>query len=336
MKKVLFGILWASYQNSIWLLGYACLAVLLVYAARKSVRHIGLLVSKRWQKQFFAGFSSGKVWVKSCLLAVGLLGMFLALMQPQWGKKEQKVEQEGRELLVALDISRSMLAADIKPNRLAFAKAKIKSLVKLLGAERVGLLVFSGDAFIQCPLTRDVSAFSLFLDNVDAETISSGTTSIAQAISKALHTFASLPVRKNKILVIFTDGEDFSTGLSDIKEDAKKAGLHIFTYGVGTEEGAPVPLVHEAGGPAVGYQKDEQGRVVFSRLNRGILQALSRESGGKYIEPTQGNEDVRGLVSCVEQYEKEKFEDKDIEIEEERYPYFLALSGICFLLEWLV
>jgi Ca-activated chloride channel family protein len=335
MKKSLFGILWASAHNAVWLVGYVVLLVVLLYATRKLLHSVRLLVARRWQKVLLPGFSSTRSIVKTILLSVGFLGMFLALLQPQWGKKEHKVEQEGRELLVALDISRSMMASDVKPNRLTFAKSKIKQLVKLLGAERVGLLVFSGDAFVQCPLTRDTAAFSLFLDNVDAETISSGTTSIAQAISKALTTFASLPTRKNKILVIFTDGEDFSTGLSKIKEDAKKMGLHIFTYGVGTEEGAPIPLLAE-NGPSGGYQKDENGKVVFSHLNRGILQALSRESGGKYIDPTQDDHDLRTLVSHVEGYEKEKFEDKDIELEEERYPYFLAVSFLCFLVEWVL
>lgn len=335
MKKVVCGIVWASAHNAIWFIGYALLIGVLVYSTRRLLGSVRLLVAKRWQGVLLPGFSSAKSVWKSIVVAVGFLGLFLALLQPQWGKKEHKVEQEGRELLVALDISRSMMAADVKPNRLAFAKSKIKQLVKLLGAERVGLLVFSGDAFIQCPLTRDTAAFSLFLDNVDAETISSGTTSIAQAISKAMNTFASLPTRKNKILVIFTDGEDFSTGLSQIKEDAKKVGLHIFTYGVGTEEGAPIPLLSEDG-VAAGYQKDEGDKVVFSRLNRGILQALSRESGGKYIDPTQDAHDVQSLVSYVDGYEKEKFEDKDIELEEERYPYFLAVSFLCFLVEWVL
>ena len=335
MKKTLFGIVWASAHNAIWFIGYAFLVVVLVYTTRSFLSSVRLLVAQRWQGVLLPGFSSLKSIFKAVLLGIGFLGLFLALLQPQWGKKEHKVEQEGRELLVALDISRSMMAADVKPNRLAFAKSKIKQLVKLLGAERVGLLVFSGDAFIQCPLTRDTGAFSLFLDNVDAETISSGTTSIAQAISKAMSTFASLPTRKNKILVIFTDGEDFSTGLTQIKEDAKKVGLHIFTYGVGTEEGAPIPLLSETGISA-GYQKDESGKVIFSCLNRGILQALSRESGGKYIDPTQDSNDLQSLVLCVERYEKEKFEDKDIELEEERYPYFLAVSFLCFLVEWVL
>ncbi len=335
MKSVFFGVVWASAQNAIWLLGYCVLVGLIVYAAISVRKNMALLVSTRWQSKLFARVSVTKVLIKSGLLIIGLLTMFIALLQPQWGKKEQAVEQEGRELLVALDISRSMLAADIKPNRLAFAKAKIKKLVHLLGAERVGLLVFSGDAFIQCPLTRDSAAFTLFLDNVDAETISSGTTSIANAIAKSLKMFASMPTRKNKILAVFTDGEDFSTGLSSIKEDAKKEGLHIFTYGIGTEEGAPVPLLDESGS-AIGYQKDDQGKVVFSHLNRGILQSLSRESGGKYIDPTQGDEDIQSLVTQVESYEKEKFEQKDIEFEEERYPYFLAVSFLCLLCEWIL
>lgn len=335
MKKQLFGVVWASAHNAVWLLGYLVLAIAVIYAGRKLTHNIRLLVSARWQSKLFAGLSTRKATLKSGLLLLGLLGLFIALLQPQWGKKEHAVEQEGRELLVALDISRSMLAADIKPNRLAFAKAKIKKLIHLLGAERVGLLVFSGDAFIQCPLTRDTAAFALFLDNVDAETISSGTTSIANAISKALKTFASLPTRKNKILAVFTDGEDFSTGLSLIKDDAKKEGLHIFTYGIGTEEGAPVPLLDESGKP-IGYQKDEQDKIVFSRLNRGILQALSRESGGKYIDPTQGDEDIESLVVQVESYEKEKFEQKDIEVEEERYPYFLGMAFLCLLCEWIL
>ena len=336
MKKTVLGILWASYENSFWFFGYAVVVLLIAYATRRAVRSMGMLVEKRWQKRFFSGFSSTKVVVKAVLYSMALLGMFLALLQPQWGKKEHTVQQEGRELLVALDISRSMLASDVKPNRLAFAKSKIKRMVKLLKAERVGLIVFSGDAFVQCPLTRDTAAFSLFLDNVDAETLSSGTTSLAQAIAKALQTFASLPARNNKILVIFTDGEDFSPGLGAIKEDARKMGLHIFTYGIGTEEGAPVPLVSESGGTLNGYQKDEHGKVVFSCLNRGILQALSRESGGKYVDPTQDDKDLNLLVSYVESYEKEKFEDKDIELEEERYPYFLAFSFVCLLVEWLL
>ena len=335
MKVTFFGVMWAAAQNIFFLGITAIVAGIIFYNITKLAHNVSLLIASGWQKIIFPGFSLRKQVIKKIALLLGMFCLSLALLRPQWGTKEQMIEQEGRELLVALDISRSMMASDIKPNRLAFAKSKIKKLVKLLHAERVGLIVFSGDAFVQCPLTRDTAAFNLFLDNVDAESLSSGTTSIAHAISKALQTFASLPTRKNKIVVVYTDGEDFSSGLTDIKEEAKKIGLHIFTYGVGTEEGAPVPVISDDG-IIQGHQKDEQGKVVFSRLNSDILQALSRESGGKYIAPTQDESDMKTLVTYVESYEKERFDAKEIEQEEERYPWFVGIAFVCLLCEWLL
>jgi Ca-activated chloride channel homolog len=335
MKKVLFGITWASAHNYMWLGLAAAIVGLLVYSTYKYLINIGLLVAPQWVDRLLQHYSYRKTIIKSILLIVGVNALFLALLQPQWGKKDEVIEQEGRELFIALDISRSMLASDVKPHRLAFAKSKIKKLVKLLHAERVGLLVFSGDALVQCPLTKDTAAFNLFLDSVDAESISSGTTAIAQALHTILKMFAGMPTRKNKIVVLFTDGEDFSSNLSKVKEAAKKEHVHIFTYGIGTAEGAPVPLLDGEGRP-IGHQKDESGKVVFSRLNEEMLRALSRESGGKYIQPTQKDEDLGQLVHEVQKYEKEKLDDKELETEEERYPYFLAVSFVSFLLEWLL
>lgn len=335
MKKVLFGITWASFHNIYWipLLGIALSSVFWAWKKRKKL--IAFLVAPQWTKTMIEGISSKRELTKTVLYAVAFIVCFLALLQPQWGEKEHVVEQEGRELFVALDISRSMLASDVKPHRLAFAKSKIKKLLKLLPSERVGLLVFSGGAVVQCPLTRDSSAFKMFLDQVDVETISSGTTSLEQAISKIIHTMKKMPTRKNKILVVFTDGEDFSSDLARVREEAKEIGLHIFTYGVGTEKGAPIPVLNDSGSP-IGYEKNEQGNVIMSRLNEGILQSLARESGGRYISPTQGDEDLKSLVSDVEKYEKEKFEDKELSREEDRYPYFLAVAFVCLLIEWLI
>lgn len=335
MKKILFGITWASAQNYIWLLASGVLLILLAWSTHAYIKNIAKLVAPKWQKRLLLYFSKTKTCIKALLLCIGLIALFLALLQPQWGKKEQQVEQEGRELFIGLDISRSMLASDVKPHRLAFAKSKIKKLVKMLHAERVGLLVFSGDALIQCPLTRDTAAFNLFLDSVDAETISSGTTAIAQALHTILKMFAGMPARSNKIVVLFTDGEDFSSDLSKVKQEAKKENVHIFTYGIGTKDGAPVPVLDDDGAP-IGHQKDASGKVVFTRLNEPMLRALSRESGGEYISPTQKDEDLQELVAHVQKYEKEKLENKEFEVEEDRYYYFLAVSFVCLLLEWLL
>ncbi len=335
MKTVLFGITWAAAQYSPGVVLVVAIIGYLIYAARKQRAQVALLAAPQWRPRLLYHYSERKAALKTVLLSIGLIALFLACLQPQWGKTEQIVEQEGRELFIALDISRSMLASDVKPHRLAFAKSKIKKLVKLLGADRVGLLVFSGDALVQCPLTKDAAAFTLFLDSVDAETISSGTTAIAQALHTIIKMFASLPTRNNKIVVLFTDGEDFSSNLSEVKERAQKENIHIFTYGVGTADGAPVPVLDQEGRP-VGHQRDESGKVVISRLNEPMLQALSRETNGNYISPTQKDDDLQKLLREVEKYEKEKLDTKELQKEEERYPYFLAISFLTFLLEWVL
>ncbi len=329
------GITLGAAHYSVALLGIAILTLLIVVKAYRLTLSVDQLAALKWQYILVPHYSRIKVIIKSFLLIIGCIAVCIALLRPQWGTKDEVVEQMGRELFIGLDISRSMLASDIKPHRLAFAKSKIRRLIKLLEAERVGLLVFSGDALLQCPLTRDTAAFNLFLDAVDAETISSGTTALDQALSKIISIFSSMPTCKDKVVVIFTDGEDFSSNLREVKEEAQKKGIHIFTYGVGTEQGAPVPVLNEEG-KAIGHQKDAQGNVVISRLNPGILKALAQESGGLYIGPTQEDDDLYKLVDQVQKYEKQKFEDKEVSTKEERYYYFLGGAFLCFLIEWII
>ena len=212
---------------------------------------------------------------------------------------------------------------------------KIKELLKKLSCERVGLILFSGTAFVQCPLTSDYSAFYLYLDAVDAELISSGTTALDQAIKQAITSFSTMPNRKNKLLVLFTDGEDFSHNLSAIKHEALQENLSIFTIGIGTTEGAPVPLF-DVHGIQVGHQKDARGNVVISRLNEGILTALSHDVGGQYIKTTHHDDDIVQLVRSIASREKETIGEQKLSRYEDQYHYFLLVSFICFVLEWLL
>lgn len=336
MKKTIVGITWATLEHALYVLPIVVVTVMcVVLLLRKKEIIAGKLVAPAWQGIILKHYSIRKNKIKALLLIFSVLFIALALLRPQWGTVEKKVAQEGRELFIALDISRSMLAADIKPDRLAFAKAKIKRLLQLLPSERVGLVVFSGAAVVQCPLTRDVSLFSMFLDYLDADTISSGTTAIDQVILKVVDVFKQLPARKDKLLVIFTDGEDFSHNLAQIKQEAQKIGLHVFTYGVGTAQGAPIPII-DSNGQVKGYEKNEQGNIVLSILNEGILRSLSEQTGAHYTAPTQSDDDLKELVSRVQAYEKEAFDDKELATEQERYPYFLAGALVCLLLEWLL
>lgn len=280
-------------------------------------------------------YSYARHIVKISLYAIALLFLFLAALRPQWNNKEEIIPQEGRDLFIALDVSKSMLATDYPPNRLACAKEKIKRLLSQLACERVGLILFAGSAFVQCPLTTDYSSFFMFLDQVDAQTIASGTTALDQAIKQTLQSFATMPERKNKLLVMVTDGEDFSSDLRGYKEQAQQMGLHIFTLGIGTQHGAPIPLYDEQG-RTIGHQKDVKGNVVISRLNEGILKTLATDVGGNYVHVSQDDADVSAINQQIARFEKEKFDDKKVAHKEEQYPYFLCASFFCLALEWLL
>jgi len=331
----MLGIHWAGTQNFIYAPLLVLVAVVLIYRMWLWHRVVAYLAADKQVAHVLPGFSYTRRVVRSLLFFIGTLFLFIALLRPQWHKRDEVIQQEGRDLFIALDISRSMLANDCVPDRLRCAKSKIKDLVRSLSCERVGLILFSGSTFVQCPLTTDYGAFYLFLDQIDAETISSGTTAFDQAIKTALNAFEAAPDRKNKLLVMFTDGEDFSHDLSGVKQRAVDAGMHIFTVGVGTPEGAPVPLFNERGAP-VGHQKDAKGGVVISRLNEEILQSLAHDTSGRYVRMTLDNRDMQTIVDSVHSYEKEKFEDRTISRHEEQYPYPLAVSLLCFALEWLL
>ncbi len=243
--------------------------------------------------------------------------------------------QESRDLFIALDISRSMLAQDMIPNRLEFAKKKIKALVNSLAAERIGLILFSGSSFIQCPLTKDKAAFFMFLDHIDTSTIASGSTALDQAIAQALHAFQTDNARKNKLLVIFTDGEDFSDNLNDLKKQAREQGLTIFTVGIGTQTGAPIPMV-DHNGKSIGHLRDKSGSVVISRLDDTVLQKLAQDVGGTYIQSTTNASDLTQLITLLEKFEKEKDQDLKISQYDQQYPLFLLLSFILLAIEWVL
>lgn len=335
MNTTFYGITFASFQRIWYVPLLVCILAVIMWNVYKRMRAINLLVKPAYRNEMLLGFSPFKQWLGTACKIVAAIGLFIAFLQPQWGERDHVVHQEGRDVFIALDVSRSMLVQDIKPDRLAFAKKKIKQLVKALKSDRVSLILFSGTAFVYCPLTADIAAFSLFLDQVDAESISSGTTAIDQAIEKILQTLQTMQAKKSKIAVIFTDGEDFSRNLARIKQEAQQEKLVIFTVGVGTTAGGPVPII-DIHGKQIGHQKDEDGTIVISRLNQEVMSTLAHDLGGAYIKATQGPEDIQKLVSLVEGFQKEAFDDKKLSSLEDRYYYCVAAACAALLTEWLL
>lgn len=278
-------------------------------------------------------FSGTKAGIKLLLKFFGLIMLLLALARPQWGTQEQTVSQQGRDVLIALDISRSMLAQDSLPSRLEAAKKKIRELLTQLTAERVSLMVFSGIAVVQCPFTSDMAAFLSFLDLADVEAISSGTTALDKAIDLGIKTFEAIPGRKQRLMVLFTDGEDFSTD-QEVAQRAHEAGLHLFTVGVGTPEGAPIP-VYDYTGAQQGHVQD-QGTTVITKLNEQRLAQLAQQTGGRYIRMTKDDEDLTMLVEQIQRFEKEAFDDTTIKGAQEKYMLFAGLGLAVLLFEWIL
>jgi Ca-activated chloride channel family protein len=303
--------------------------------ARRTVRMQALLAHARHVRFMMPGFAAWRMYMRAALLTIGFLGIAIALLQPQWGHKEVPVQQEGRDVLIALDVSGSMQAQDVKPNRLAFVKLKIRKLLARLSFERVGLILFSGSAFVQCPLTADYRTFLLFLDQVTTESISSGTTAIGSAIMKAAELFNRSQNRKNKLLLLVTDGEDFASRVEEVARVIEKERITVFSWGAGTTQGAPVPLF-DSRGVMTGYAKDKTGTIATTKLNEELLQKLSSDMGGRYERVMPDDGDVERIVQALAGYEREKLEERSLVQYQERYPLFLAITWASLLLEWLI
>jgi len=328
------GIYWAGPQRIIFLPIFAFFIFLIIKNYIRVRNNVELLVHKDTQKFMLKHFSLHKYLIKTLCLCASVVMLFLALLQPQWGKKEVTTQQEGRDLLIALDISRSMLAKDLSPSRLEFIKLKVRHLLKQLDFERVGLILFSGSAFLQCPLTVDHAAFLMFLDQVDVETIASGTTSLGAALSKAVEVFEKSD-RKNKLVVLATDGEDFSVNLQSMRTKAEQEQIKVFALGVGTTDGAPVPIV-DVKGNVTGHEVDEKGNIVLTKLNETLLRDVATGLGGKYFKASYDDSDINRLVRIIKSYEKEKFEERKISYYHDQYPWLLGMSFVLLLLEWVL
>lgn len=331
----LHDIHWGALSN-VWLAPlFVVVVIAIIYQARGYLSAVQFLVDQRFMPLLLSGFSRPRKIIKTICWVTALFFIFIALLQPQWGKKSEQVMQEGRDVLIVLDVSRSMLAQDFAPNRLEFTKFKIHHLLEKLKSERVGLLLFAGTAFVQCPLTVDQGAFSLFLNQVDAQVIASGTTALDAALAKAIDVYEKSGERKNKIVIIATDGEDFSMNLDLIKQRAKEKNIRLFLWGIGTPQGAPIPRLLPDG-RVMGHEVDDQGNVVLSKLNKTLLEQIAKDLGGNYITARHDDRDIDYLVKLVQSYEKEKITDRSFSSYEEQYPWFLGIAWLLLILEWIL
>ncbi|MFH1837276.1 MAG: VWA domain-containing protein [Candidatus Omnitrophota bacterium] len=272
--------------------------------------------------------------IKVYLILIAVFLMIFSLMRPQWGFKWQEVKRQGLDILIALDTSKSMLAEDVLPNRLDRARLAIKDLIKKIHGDRVGLIVFSGNAFLQCPLTIDYDGFFLSLDDVNVETIPIGGTSLSSAIYTAADSYEG-GKKKHKILIIITDGEDLEGGIDKAIYKAKSEDINIYCVGIGDPEGELIPIKDETGKRV--FLKDTDGNVVKTRLEEDILQRIAIETGGMYVRATGAQFGLDIIYDeKLSKLEKQEFESKLEKRYNERYQIFLMLAMLLLFIEMLI
>jgi Ca-activated chloride channel family protein len=288
---------------------------------------------KNMLKLITPGASIARKILKMVLLGTALLLCVFSLARPQWGYEWQEIKRTGLDILVAIDVSKSMLARDVKPNRLERSKLAVKDLVKKLNGDRIGLIAFAGTAFLQCPLTIDYNGFLLTLDDLNTETIPRPGTSISGAIREAVNTLKGAD-KKFKVLILITDGEELEGNAMNAASEAAQEGVRIYCVGVGSTDGDLIPAMDERGERA--YLADRSGQVVKTRLNEELLKRIAVATGGSYVHATQGD---FGLIllydKVISRLERQELETKMKKNYKERYQMFLGLAVALIFIESL-
>jgi Ca-activated chloride channel family protein len=275
----------------------------------------------------------GRRW-RTGLRVAGLLFLIIALARPQWGSEVREIDQEGLQVMVALDVSQSMLAQDIKPTRLDRAKLEIADLMERLDGDEIGLVLFSGASFIQVPLTSDYVTALTYLDNARSGVISRPGTVIGDAIRTASKGFDP-DLSSQKVLIVMTDGEDSETDPIAAAQDVAAEDILIYTIGFGTPEGEPVPVTDQYGN-VIGYKQDQQGNPVISRLDEVTLEEVSRTGNGKYYRASADGAELDTLLEEIDQLQKAQLESRFEIYHIERFQIFLTLSVLVLIFGELI
>ena len=272
--------------------------------------------------------STGKGWLKVSLLAVAWLFFVIGLARPQLGARLKEHETQGVEVMIALDVSNSMLAEDYSPNRLERSKLAIARLVDRLQGDRIGLVVFAGEAFVQLPITADYVSAKIFLKSIDTGSIPIQGTDLSEALMASARSFSTQSTH-SRAIVLITDGEDHEGQAVETARTIAEQGIRIYCIGVGSPQGKPIPKDGS-------LMKDASGDIVVSRLNEEILQEIAGAGNGKYVRAGAAEFGLNPIIDDIRTIDKEQFNSVVFEDFDEQYMYFFAIALFFLILELLV
>ncbi|HIA37298.1 MAG TPA: VWA domain-containing protein [Flavobacteriales bacterium] len=329
-----------EYTEALWIMLGATLLLSIVF-----------WLMQRWKKRTLALFGTASLIgnlmpdvsrtrpvFKFILLLLSLWLIIIGIANPQIGSKMEEVKREGVDIIIALDLSNSMLAEDIKPNRLTRAILAVSKLIDKLQGDRIGLIVFGGEAYVQLPITTDYSAAKLFLSTISTDIMPTQGTAIGAAIELAVQSFGSNDLEgqeeTKKTIIVITDGENHEDDAIEQAQLSLEKNITIHTIGMGLSKGGPIPIYRR--GIQTGYRKDKAGNTVISKLNETMLQQIAVAGGGSYIRANNIQTGLVALFSELNKMEKVNIGSKVFTDYEDRFQYFLGLAIILLFLEFFV
>jgi len=314
-----------------WLITIPVFVIVYIIGTRRKSRQLAAFGDPELTAQLMPDASKSRPIVKFTLLMVALSLLIIAAARPQHGEKEKNIKREGIEVMIALDISNSMLAEDVTPNRLDRAKQILSKMIDDMVDNKVGLVVFAGDAFTQLPITCDYVSAKMFLNTISPNLISTQGTAIGEALETAIRSFGSLESAVGRAIILITDGENHEDGAIAAAKKAQELGIKIFVIGIGKPEGVPIPI------PGTNnYIKDRSGQVVVSRLNENMCQEIAQAGKGGYVRCDNTNTAMRALQDELESIATSDIETAVYTDYNEQYQSFVLIALLLLVIDFFI
>jgi Ca-activated chloride channel homolog len=309
---------------------FLLLFLISLYARKRSMKKLGqwFLISRMIPMR-----SIRRPWVKFILFILALSCIIMAMVNPQIGYRTEEARRQGIDIVIALDVSRSMLAEDIRPNRMERAKMAVSRLIDRLGNDRVGIVIFAGTAVTQVPVTSDHQAAKMILRTVNTNSVQTQGTAIGSALERSISAFQDQDMN-SRVIIIISDGENHMDEPVAVAKRAREEGIVIHTVGIGTQQGAPIPVYRN--NQLAGFLRDVEDRTVISRFDEAMLRNIA-EVGGGIFQTSQGPDmGLNRILEEIREMEQQEFETVRFAEYESRFHYFIALALIFLILEFII